>query len=115
MNLDNLITTYTRRVADMTTESTPIEDRLLQRCRLFWSHGDNLDEMAAHVEEAAWALRERGWAIRRLCDDIQSTNVLIKRLYALVAELQSYGCPICGGDCVAANPPVTSCPMRKEQ
>lgn len=24
----------------------------------------------------------------------------------------SYGCPICGGDCAAANPPVAMCPMQ---
>lgn len=23
-------------------------------------------------------------------------------------------CPVCGGDCAAANPPVTNCPLRSE-
>lgn len=23
-----------------------------------------------------------------------------------------YGCPVCGGDCAGANPPVVSCPVR---
>jgi hypothetical protein len=25
---------------------------------------------------------------------------------------QSFGCPVCSGDCAAANPPVIMCPMR---
>jgi hypothetical protein len=24
-------------------------------------------------------------------------------------------CPLCGGDCSSANPPVWDCPMRKEE
>jgi hypothetical protein len=35
-------------------------------------------------------------------------------LHALDAIVDSalMGCPFCGGDCSAANPPVASCPMR---
>lgn len=43
----------------------------------------------------------------------------IARLTARVAELKDalnafeiYGCPVCHGDCSAANPPVSLCPMR---
>lgn len=31
----------------------------------------------------------------------------------LLRELAGYGCPVCGGDCSAANPPVALCPMTR--
>jgi len=29
-----------------------------------------------------------------------------------LSNLMIYGCPDCGGDCAAANPPVLGCPMK---
>ncbi len=37
----------------------------------------------------------------------------VARLRGLLAHWQSYGCPVCGGDCASANPPVTLCIMRE--
>ena len=31
----------------------------------------------------------------------------------MVADQQIRGCPVCGGDCAAANPPVLFCPMQE--
>ena len=33
-------------------------------------------------------------------------------LVGVVETFQSYGCPVCSGDCAAANPPVSLCPMQ---
>ena len=35
-----------------------------------------------------------------------------ERLREALAYLQSYGCPVCHGDCASANPPVICCPMQ---
>jgi hypothetical protein len=35
------------------------------------------------------------------------------RLFGLLMHWQSYGCPACGGDCSAANPPVIGCLMQE--
>jgi hypothetical protein len=37
---------------------------------------------------------------------------VIDALAAALKDVQSRGCPICSGDCGAANPPVYSCPMH---
>lgn len=31
----------------------------------------------------------------------------------MVVDQQIRGCPVCGGDCAAANPPVLFCPMQE--
>lgn len=33
-------------------------------------------------------------------------------LVAALELFQSFGCPLCNGDCGSANPPVTTCPMQ---
>lgn len=33
-------------------------------------------------------------------------------LLEALKSFQSYGCPVCAGDCASANPPVHSCPMQ---
>ena len=38
----------------------------------------------------------------------------IERLEAALAVFRSCGCPVCGGDCASANPPILNCPMRTE-
>ena len=35
----------------------------------------------------------------------------VKALEDALRNFQSYGCPVCNGDCASANPPVTMCPM----
>lgn len=35
----------------------------------------------------------------------------VERLRERVDTFMSYGCPVCSGDCGAANPPVYGCPM----
>lgn len=34
------------------------------------------------------------------------------RLSEALRTFESYGCPVCGGDCASANPPVMFCPMQ---
>ena len=36
----------------------------------------------------------------------------IERLVAALRSFRGFGCPICGGDCASANPPVSNCPMQ---
>ena len=35
-----------------------------------------------------------------------------ERLRVALTMFRNYGCPVCHGDCAAANPPVLSCPMQ---
>ncbi|MQB00221.1 MAG: hypothetical protein GEU78_08005 [Actinobacteria bacterium] len=35
------------------------------------------------------------------------------KLRAALELWRSFGCPVCGGDCASANPPVLSCPMTE--
>lgn len=36
----------------------------------------------------------------------------LTRLREALITLRSFGCPVCNGDCSAANPPVMSCPIQ---
>lgn len=36
---------------------------------------------------------------------------IIEELAEALSFFHGFGCPVCGGDCSAANPPMTSCPM----
>lgn len=36
----------------------------------------------------------------------------IAALEAALVTFRDYGCPVCGGDCGSANPPVNACPMQ---
>ena len=40
-------------------------------------------------------------------------KALAETLAGALGEMQSYGCPVCNGDCGSANPPVMSCPMSQ--
>jgi len=44
-----------------------------------------------------------------------SPSVREKALREALRAFQSYGCPVCGGDCSAANPPVSLCPMQEAE
>lgn len=35
-----------------------------------------------------------------------------REMRAALEFFVTYGCPVCGGDCASANPPVYGCPMR---
>lgn len=37
---------------------------------------------------------------------------IVESLLETLKLFQSYGCPICFGDCASANPPVYRCPMQ---
>jgi hypothetical protein len=43
---------------------------------------------------------------------VRSLQTQLETLRGRLAEIQAYGCPVCGGDCASANPPVVMCPMR---
>ena len=77
-----------------------IADTLLERCTAFCRLEDDAvsqaiaDAQHARAEEAEWISHMvRNYPWRETLD--------------AAAGL----CPICGGDCSAANPPVTNCPM----
>ena len=44
--------------------------------------------------------------------DIDGRNAVIAELVGAVRFFESYGCPVCHGDCGSANPPVIGCPMQ---
>lgn len=51
--------------------------------------------------------------------DLMSTERVImvresewRQMRVALEHFVTYGCPVCGGDCASANPPVDGCPMR---
>ena len=45
--------------------------------------------------------------------ELAKFKALAETLAGALGEMQSYGCPVCNGDCGSANPPVMSCPMSQ--
>ena len=45
--------------------------------------------------------------------ELAKYKALAETLAVALGEMQSYGCPVCNGDCGSANPPVMSCPMSQ--
>ena len=41
------------------------------------------------------------------------TPATAERLARALDHLAGYGCPVCNGDCAAANPPVSMCPIQE--
>lgn len=37
----------------------------------------------------------------------------LTKAHRVIELFESFGCPVCGGDCASANPPVMSCPMQQ--
>jgi hypothetical protein len=60
------------------------------------------DQMVTAFMAGRRATRER---------DGGAADIITEALGALEL-LQSFGCPVCNGDCGSANPPVTTCPMQ---
>lgn len=44
--------------------------------------------------------------------EIAAKDARIAELERALDDFQSYGCPLCNGDCASANPPVSLCPMQ---
>lgn len=61
---------------------------------------ENFDDAKACAEAAK---QQRLWK--------EAAEAKVADLSAALAVFQSYGCPVCNGDCAAANPPVMCCPM----
>lgn len=71
-------------------QTTEAEERLWAMATYELSNQfDEVDRAAAQ-----WAISEIEW------------------LRSAIKDFQSYGCPVCNGDCAAANPPVMACPMK---
>lgn len=47
-----------------------------------------------------------------LLERIRTAEADKARLSEALRTFESYGCPVCGGDCASANPPVMFCPMQ---
>lgn len=65
-----------------------------------------MEHLQAVIDQARWLPHTaKATALEQIRDAlVQATEAL--------SMAQSYGCPVCGGDCASANPPVSSCPMR---
>lgn len=89
--------------ADFWYVSLPIPDvaALLSRLDKAEAARDgNFDDAKAYAEAAR---QQRLWK--------EKAESKVADLSAALAVFQSYGCPICNGDCAGANPPVMCCPM----
>ena len=51
----------------------------------------------------------------KLCAYSRQQDDQIARLKDALNAFEIYGCPVCRGDCGAANPPVSLCPMKMAQ
>ena len=45
--------------------------------------------------------------------ELAKFKAVAETLAGALKGMQSYGCPVCNGDCGSANPPVMSCPMSQ--
>lgn len=90
---------------------------------------------AAHAEEEAERLDKIASDLQALCDkqaldgihtcsdtcqrpmcvmrrELSAAEARNAKLVEALTTMRDYGCPVCGGDCASANPPVTFCPMQ---
>lgn len=67
-----------------------------------WHDTRDAAEMHAHEITGRAAAHAADRAMRNAAQDMHDALVMV----------QSYGCPVCNGDCGSANPPVMTCPMQ---
>ena len=60
--------------------------------------------MVSRIPEPNWSEAEH--------NEIMRLHI-VEGLTISAAKLRVAGCPVCGGDCAGANPPVVYCPMRE--
>jgi hypothetical protein len=66
------------------------------------------------VEEAAGMTARRvphQGLVDAIASALQEQEETIKWLRFALQVFETYGCPVCRGDCASANPPVAQCPM----
>lgn len=63
----------------------------------------------AELEREIDGLRNSYWEERKAHLAAEADKA---RLSEALRTFESYGCPVCGGDCASANPPVMFCPMQ---
>lgn len=71
-----------------------------------------LDRIKAQQIAAKKAMKDAGEIVNRP-GIVPEMVTHIEKLEGILLHLCSYGCPVCNGDCVSANPPVIMCPMRE--
>lgn len=62
-------------------------------------------------EPACWQVVPNEWPNPN-CDEPGCHALALAAAFALGDHSRGV-CPVCGGDCAAANPPVTFCPMKE--
>lgn len=73
---------------------------------------NKLEELAAENKQQFQMLANQARAIKELQAALAKKDVELAEVKQTVALFEYYGCPICHGDCAAANPPVYCCPME---
>jgi len=76
-----------------------------------WSFVDLRDAYTSLREDTIKAAD----AISRLQSALSVSQAQGEVMREALRSFQSYGCPVCHGDCASANPPVLGCPMRLAQ
>ena len=87
----------------------PVEKRLVAAV-------EALRERVAELETSSTFLGDMRKAQRQLVEALKradATEAHAVELTVAVETAQSFGCPVCQGDCSSANPPVTNCPMQQ--
>lgn len=81
--------------------------------RLMIDKDQQLTTLRAEVERHKAAHETTAEKLHFYIDETATLRAEIERLRGLLKSWESRGCPDCGGDCSAANPPVLCCIMQE--
>ena len=69
-------------------------------------------QLKDRIKEARERIVSDADALTSLQERPEKAEALVYELVEAGEQLVSFGCPVCHGDCVSANPPVQLCPMQ---
>lgn len=89
-------------------EAEPTPSSLFVTRAIYARREDGPDVLIAHVGLPGYA------NVPSVHEDVANAQLMCasKDMLNALKVIQSYGCPVCSGDCGSANPPVMNCPMK---
>ena len=104
----------------MTSELRPavetrakVLDQLLSELQDGNAWDSTISLLADYADLVQDLLKDREAVRAEQAAELAKFKALAETLEGAVDVMQSYGCPVCNGDCGSANPPVMSCPMSQ--